>query len=236
VPALKLGGLPERAARKRAPTRRGLLHGAAAALAAAALPACVSAPRALVAGQDYAVLDPPVPVGTAAGQIEVLEFFWLGCPHCADMHPRLQAWASRAGPDVRLQLRPAVLGEKWLPGARLHHALSSLGELERRVGAAFEAVQLDDLDLSDEQALAAWASGQGLDRGRFLAALRSPEVQARAAAAAQDTGRYRLRGVPSLVVDGRYLTSNGYAGSSPETLQVVDGLIAMVREQRRAKA
>jgi protein dithiol oxidoreductase (disulfide-forming) len=235
VPALKLEGPRSGVVRGRT-TRRGLLNSAAAALATAALPACVSAPRALVAGQDYAVLDPRVPVATTEGQIEVLEFFWLGCPHCADMHPRLQAWARRVGTDVRLQLRPAVLGEKWLPGARLHHTLAHLGELERRLGAAFEAVQLDDLDLDDEQALADWAMRQGLDRSRFLAALRSPEVRARAADAAKDTERYRLRGVPSFVIDGRYLTSNGYAGSSPETLQVVDGLIAMVREQRRTKA
>jgi protein dithiol oxidoreductase (disulfide-forming) len=236
VPALKLGGPSAAAVCQRRPTRRGLLNSAAAALAAAALPACVSAPRALVAGQDYVELDPPVPVATAAGQIEVLEFFWLGCPHCADMHPHLLAWARRAGPDVRLQLRPAVLGEKWLSGARLHHALAQLGELDRLVGATFEAVQLDGMDLDDEEALAAWAHRQGLDRSRFLAALRSPDVRARAADAAKDTERYRLRGVPSLVIDGRYLTSNGYAGSSPETLQVVDGLIAMVRQQRRTPA
>jgi thiol:disulfide interchange protein DsbA len=216
--------------------RRGVLRGAAATVAAAALAACGSTPQALVADRDYALVDPPVPAGTPPGRIEVLEFFWYGCPHCADMHPHLMAWAGRAPADVHLQLRPAVLTERWAAGARLHHTLVALGAAERLAGAAFDAVQLDGIELGDEAAAAGWAEQQGLDRSRFLDLLRSPQVRAATEASARDTRRYQLRGVPAIVIDGRYLTSNGYAGSSRETLAVADALIERVRRQRLGAA
>jgi len=191
---------------------------------------------ALMEERDYARLDPPRPSAVAdASLIEVTEFIWFGCPHCADMHPRLQTWLRNKPADVRLTYRPAVLTEGWAPGARLHHTLEALGELENRAGAVFEAVQLDDLDLASEEAVLAWATHQGLDPSRFTAAYRSDEVHARTAASAQVTRDHQVRGVPTLVVDGKYLTSNRFTGSAPDTLKVLDRLIVKVREEKQGR-
>ena len=190
----------------------------------------------LMEERDYARLDPPRP-GAAADSplIEVTEFIWFGCPHCADMHPHLQTWLRNKPADVRVTYRPAVLTDAWAPGARLHHTLEALGELESRAGAVFEAVHVDDLDLANEDAVLAWATRQGLDPGRFTAAYRSAEVQARTSAAAQLTRDHQVRGVPTLVVDGKYLTSNRFTGSAPDTLKVLDRLIVKVREEKQGR-
>src|ERR1700722_15296740 len=45
-----------------------------------------------VAGTNYRVLSPAQPTDVAPGKIEVIEFFWYGCPPCAVLEPYLQDW------------------------------------------------------------------------------------------------------------------------------------------------
>jgi thiol:disulfide interchange protein DsbA len=191
----------------------------------------------LVEGEDYARIDPPQPV-PSGNRIEVIEFFWYGCPHCHDMQPRLKAWAARQPGDVSLRVQPTVFRPTWEAGARIHHVLETLGATERLADAVFEAVQLDGLDFSDETVWFDWAARQGLDRQRVVDAWRSPEAQRQVALAAEVGPRYQLRGVPAFVVDGKYLTSNGFTGSAQDTLNALDKLVAKARDERarRAKA
>jgi thiol:disulfide interchange protein DsbA len=184
-----------------------------------------------VAGRDYALVEPAPPM-SAGGQIVVVEFFWYGCPHCHDMHPRLKAWAQRQPPDVALVYQPVVARDLWEGGARMHFTLLALGEQQRLADALFEATQLEGLDLNDEAAMLGWAERQGLDRQRFAAAYHSPQVQRQVDEARGVARHYPLRGVPALVVDGRYLTSNAYTGSADDTLVMVDRLVQKVREER----
>lgn len=217
-------------------SRRRWLAGAGSLwLAMGAGPALLGcATSGLVAERDYALIEPPQAT-QASGRIEVLEFYWFGCPHCADMHPRVRHWASQLPADVAFSTRPAVFRESWIAGARLHHTLVALGELDQRAEAVFEAVQLDEADLAQEAVLARWVESQGLDRERFLRLYHSEPVKAQAAEAQQRSKDYQLRGVPAFVVDGRYLTSNGFTGSAQETLAVVDRLIEKVRAERAAR-
>jgi protein dithiol oxidoreductase (disulfide-forming) len=212
------------------PLRRALLLGALAA-GAGLLPGCTG--PGLVPDRDFVVIEPAQPAA-GAGRIEVIGFSWFGCPHCADMHPHLQAWRQRQPAEVHFVPRPAVFKPGWLPAARLHLALATLGELDRCSAALFDAVQLDGTDLADEEALLVWAGQQGIARARLEAALRSPEVQAQLEAAQAWPLTYQLRGVPAFVVDGRYLTSTGLAGSAGQTLEVLDRLVQRVRQERAA--
>jgi len=193
------------------------------------LPGCAG--TGPVAGRDYLQIEPAQPVA-GDGQIVVVEFFWYGCPHCSDMHPRLKAWAQRQPADVTLVYQPVVARDLWEGGARMHFTLLALGEQQRLADALYEATQLDGLDLNDEAAMLGWAERQGLDRQRFAAAYGSPQVQRQVAEARNVAERYQLRGVPALVVDGRYLTSNAYTGSADDTLAMVDRLVQKVRKER----
>lgn len=185
----------------------------------------------LVEDRDYLRIDPPQAV--ASGQrIEVIEFFWYGCPHCADMQPRLKAWLQRQPPDVALHYRPVATRERWEGGARVHYALEALGRTTQLADAVFEATQLDGLDLNDEALLFDWAERQGLNRQAFIDACRSAAVQRQVEEARVVGQRYQVDGVPALVVDGKYLTSNAYTGSAQETLAVLDRLVQRAREER----
>jgi thiol:disulfide interchange protein DsbA len=210
--------------------QRRLLLGAALGCSAW-LAGCASS--SLVEGRDYLRLEPPQPVPAGAA-VEVIEFFWFGCPHCADMHPRLQAWLRSKPADVSMRYQPAVFKESWADGARLHHTLAALGELESRAGAVFDAVQLEELQLGNFGSVRAWVQRQGLDEERFRAAWQSPAVLALTARAADAASGYALRGVPAFVVDGRYLVSNGLSGSAAATLATLDRLIVKARQQRAA--
>lgn len=196
-----------------------------------ALAACADAPSEPTA--EYVVISPPRPTG-ASDKIEIIEFYWFGCPHCADMHPRLQAWLAHKPADAELVYRPAVLRDGWEAAARLHYALDSMAELDRLSGAVFDAVQINDLKIGDEAMLFDWVGRQGVDRERFIAAYRSPEVQAAARQAHSFGPDYGLRGVPTFVVAGKYLTSNGLTGSAQATLEVLDRLIKQARDERHA--
>ena len=184
-----------------------------------------------VAGRDYAPVEPAQPVPGGA-QIVVVEFFWYGCPHCSDMHPRLKAWAQRQGADVVLRYQPVIARERWEGGARMHFTLEAMGERARLADALFEATQLEGLDLNDETVMLDWAARQGLDRRRFAEVYRSPEVQREVEAARTVGQRYQLSGVPSFAVDGKYLTSNALTGSADDTLAVVDRLVQKARDER----
>lgn len=185
----------------------------------------------LVEDRDYLRIDPPQAVASGR-QVEVIEFFWYGCPHCADMQPRLKAWLQRQPPDVALRYQPVATRERWEGGARVHYALEALGRRAELADAVFEATQLDGLDLNDEAALFDWAERQGLNRQQFIDAWRSPAVQRQVEEARVVGQRYQIGGVPALVVDGKYLTSNAYTGSAQDTLAVLDRLVQRAREER----
>jgi protein dithiol oxidoreductase (disulfide-forming) len=191
----------------------------------------------LVEMGNYARIEPAQPV-SSGDRIEVIEFFWYGCPHCADMHPHLQAWAQRQPADVALRYQATVLRPSWETGARIHFVLLAMGESTRLSDAVYEATQLDGLDFRDDGVWFDWAARHGLDRQRVAELYRSPEAQRHVAQAGEVGERYRLRGVPAFVVDGKYLTSNGFAGSASETLNALDKLVARARDERarRAKA
>ncbi|MGH8307468.1 MAG: thiol:disulfide interchange protein DsbA/DsbL, partial [Gammaproteobacteria bacterium] len=38
-------------------------------------------------GVNYVPVSPPQPTTVQPGQIEVIEFFWYGCPHCFAFEP-----------------------------------------------------------------------------------------------------------------------------------------------------
>lgn len=185
----------------------------------------------LVEVDDHVRIEPAQPVASR-DKVEVIEFFWYGCTHCADMHPQFMAWAQRQPADVTIRYQAAVLRPNWEAGARIHFVLEAMGETARLSGAVFEAVHRDGLDFQDEAVWFDWASRQGLDRRRVAELHRSPEAKRQVALAGELGRRYQLRGVPAFVVDGKYLTSNGITGSANDTLRALDRLVAKAREER----
>ena len=183
---------------------------------------------------EYQLIVPPQPTATGE-RIEVIEFFWYGCPYCNQLQPPLEAWLKRKPQDVELLRIPAIFRESWVPHARLFYTLEALGELDRLHQAVYRAYHVEGQSPNTADSSADWASHHGIDRARWLTAYNAPETTRKVALAAQQTRNYGIQGTPSLVVDGRYLTSTGMSETVPGVITTLDDLIAVAREQRRRK-
>ena len=195
----------------------------------------LSAAAALVAGKDYTVLSPEI--GTDSGKkIEVAEFFWYRCPHCFQLEPGLNAWLKTAPKDVAIRRIPAVLSAAWVPLAKTYYAMEALGVVNKYHDQLFNAIHLDGLDVSQESNLFDWAAKVGMNRDAFVDAYQSFGVQSKVMRANQLTRDAQITGVPSFVIDGKYLTSASMAGSEEALFNTLDQLIAKVRQSRASTA
>ena len=195
----------------------------------------VSGARAeIVEERDYTILPAPRP--TESGKnIEVLEFFWYGCPHCYDLHPLIKAWQKRMPKDVSFRYVPAVFRVNWVPGTKTFYALEALGVRDKLHDKVYDAIHLDKIDLSKEDLLFDWMAKQGIERQKFVDAYNSFAVQNQASRSTQMSKDYGLAGVPAVVVDGRYLTSGKMGGTPQDTIRTLEELIVKVRKERAKK-
>ncbi|MEP6604736.1 MAG: thiol:disulfide interchange protein DsbA/DsbL [Nitrosospira sp.] len=193
-----------------------------------------SARAELVEGRDYTVLPHPQP--TESGKnIEVLEFFWYGCPHCYDLHPHIKTWLKKMPKDVSFRYVPAIFRPNWIPGLKTFYAMEALGERDKLHDKVYEAIHTDKVDLTKDEVLFDWIAKQGIDRQKFIDAYNSFSVQNQVAKSTQISKDYNLSGVPTVVVDGRYLTSGRMGGTPQDTIKILDELIEKVRKERLKK-
>jgi len=207
-----------------------------AALAALACLAAASLAGAqdLRAGRDYDVLATPQPTD-APGKVEVIEFFSYMCPHCMHFEPVLSKWVKAQPKDVAFRRMPVIFRPQWEAPARLYFTLEALNELDRLHVAAFEAIHGKGANLTSDAAVADWAASQGVDRKKFADVYNSFTLQSKAARAKQAANAYRIPGVPTIVVAGKYRTPDNFPGSQEELLKIVDGLIAKARSEQGKK-
>lgn len=179
---------------------------------------------------EYRMITPqPVESGE---RIEVIDFFWYGCPYCNELQPALEDWIKRKPDDVTLRRIPVILRDTWAPHARIYYTLELLGEVERLHRKVYDGYHREELHMSKPDVMEQWAVKNGIERRRWLDAYHSPEVDARIARAYQLTKRYDVQGTPSLVVDGRYLTSSSMTPEVRAVIPVVEDLIRLTRQNR----
>ncbi|SEK33720.1 thiol:disulfide interchange protein DsbA/DsbL [Nitrosovibrio tenuis] len=196
----------------------------------------VSAARAeLVEGRDYTVLSHPQPTHSD-NNIEVIEFFWYGCPHCFQLHPHIKAWLKRMPKDVSFRYVPAIFRPNWIPGAKIFYALEVLGARDRLHDKVYDAIHLDKIDLNKEDVLFDWVAKQGIDRQKFIDAYNSFSVQNQDVPRSTNMSKsYGLTGVPAVVVDGKYMTSGRMGGTPQDTIKIMDELIEKARKEGTKK-
>lgn len=206
------------------------------ALALAALgvgtttPAC--AQGAPVEGTHYVRLGQPVPVA-AGGKVEVVEFFWYGCPHCHSFEPLLEAWVKKLPDDVAFRRVPvAFRPEPFEAHQKIFYGLEAMGQLGALHRRVFHAIHNERLRLDKMPDIAAWMDKNGVEGAKFTEVASSFAVQTKLRQARQLTDAYRIDGVPALGVHGRFYTSGSLAGSLDRALAVTDFLIGQARKLR----
>ena len=188
----------------------------------------------LVKGQDYALLLNPQPT-TSGDKIEVLEFFWYGCPSCYKLHPQIKTWQKKMPKDVSLKYIPTIFRKNWTPGTKTFYTLEILDDKNNLHDKIYDAIHIEKIDLSNEDILFNWIEKQGVDRKKFISIYNSFSVVNKSSQSSQMSRKYGLKGVPSLVVDGKYLISGRMGGTPQETIKTLDQLIDKVRKERTKK-
>ena len=182
-------------------------------------------------GFDYRILPIAQPVETK-GKVEVIEFFWYGCPHCYDFEPELSAWVKRQPKDVTFRRVPVAFRDDFMPHSQLFYALEAMGKGDALNEKVMYAMHKENKRLLTEPEIADWAASQGLDRNTFLATYRSFAVVSKARVAKQLTEAYRIDGVPTIVMQGRYVTSPSIAGTKAKAIAVMDYLEEKIRKDK----
>ncbi len=212
--------------------RREFSFGTAAALAATGLALPAHAQRKYTEGKEYQPIDKRAPVEAPQGKVEVVEFFWYACPHCNAFEPKLEAWVKKIPADVAFRRVPVAFRDDMVPQQRLFYVLEAMGKLDELHRKVFHAMHVEKQALNREDLITAWVDKQGVDKAKFAELYNSFAVSTKARKATQLQDAYRIEGVPSLGIAGRYLTSGDMAGTVDNALLVTDYLIA---EARKAK-
>jgi thiol:disulfide interchange protein DsbA len=182
-------------------------------------------------GFDYRILPIAQPVETK-GKVEVIEFFWYGCPHCYDFEPDLSSWVKRQPKDVVFRRVPVAFRDDFMPHSQLFYALEAMGKGDALNEKVMYAMHKENKRLLTEPEIADWVASQGIDRNTFLATYRSFAVVSKARAARQLTESYRIDGVPTIVMQGKYVTSPSIAGSKAKAIAVMDYLEEKIRKDK----
>jgi thiol:disulfide interchange protein DsbA len=204
-------------------------------LAAAGASVAVASPWMPALGQGaearFRSLKAPAPTDAEAGKIEVIEFFWFGCPHCYSLEPLINAWSKKLPPDVVFRRQHVPFRE--VKHQQLYFTLQAMNQDNEKVMAAvFNAIHQQRLRMLDPKEMTEVLAPLGVDPKAFNEAYASFGVRTRQARANKLADAYDLDGVPAIGVNGKYLTAPSLAGSNEAALRVVDELI--VRERKGA--
>ena len=188
--------------------------------------AAAPAPLTLVEGKDYTLVANPTPPAQP-GRVEVREFFWYGCPHCFRLDPFVSAWLQTKPATVDFIRTPVALSRDWEANTRGYYVAEILNKVDATHKALFDAIHVRHERLFDQQSLAGFYSRYGVNPANFNGLYQSFPVSGKVAQARNLAIRYQITGVPTIVVNGKYMVS----GETQRTVDVVKALIA--REQAR---
>jgi len=195
-----------------------------------ALPRTAAAQAWPVEGTNYVRLGQPVPT-PSNGKIEVIEFFWYGCPHCNAFEPTLDAWQKTLPADVAFRRVPVAFSEEpFVAHQRIFYALESLGLVGSMHRKVFYAIHNERMRLAKPDEIAAFMAKNGVDSAKFMEAYNSFSVQTKCGQARQLAQAYKIDAVPALGVQGRYFISGTMAGSNERMPAVADALIQRIRK------
>jgi len=201
-------------------------------------------PNRFFEGSQYRRIDPPAPLTEHQGKVEVVEMFLFACPHCYELAPKLRHWL-KDKPYVDFHRVPAIAGPSWADQARAYYMIQALGNnsipsdhpeqiresLESRLN---KAIHLDGKQIYNESSVIDFFVSQGIDEQRAYALYESPEVAVGVNQARLKTVQYGLRGVPAVIVDGRFKTAPYFVHNQEEMLGVLDMLVERARAGLKA--
>ena len=182
-------------------------------------------------GVNYEPLVPAQPTSVAPGKVEVIEVFWLACPHCYALEPFIKNWLKTKPAYVEFVRVPVMWGPVHRANARLYYTFEALGR-DDLVTKAMDTISTQHTPLagnSEEESLRVeqnFATRNGVSADDFAKAYNSFTVNSNLQRAEQLTQRYHVEGVPLVVVNGKYTTDLSKAGGEGKLMELVNDLAA----------
>lgn len=198
-------------------------------LAVALLTVFASLAAAAAKEPGFQPLPSPQPVSNP-DKVEVIEFFWYGCPHCYDFEPLLREWAKNLPANVEFIRQPAAFSDLWAKHAKVYFTAEALGVVDKLHGDIFDAVQNglksgNKAIFTSEDELAKFFAAHGVAEADFRSAYNSFLVDTKLRQAQAAAPRYGITGVPAVIVNGKYLVNGTTAGSHEGMIEVMNRLI-----------
>lgn len=166
------------------------------------------------------------------GKVQVNEFFWYGCGHCFSFEPVLNSWLKKKPAHIDFVTTPAFLPKRMVH-AKAYYAFKAMGKLKKLHGALFNAIHIDKKKLNSEDILADFVGSQGEDASAFRKAFNSFAVDHQSKLAAKLGQRYGVNSVPTLVIDGRFITTGRMAGNNKAMLELTEFLAKKIIQGAR---
>ena len=196
-----------------------------AALGAAALAAPYASQTIAQSGPGYQVIDPPLNK-RVSDKVEVTEIFWFGCPHCFRFEPAINEWKANLPDYVEFQREAPPLNNSWEPHSRAFYAAELMGVTDQFFDPMFNAIHVAKRPLRSPKQIVKFVDELGIDSEKFSKTMDSFATNTRMNQAMQMAAGAGLSGVPSIIVNGKYLTGGSLAGSNENVIRVIDGLVA----------
>jgi protein dithiol oxidoreductase (disulfide-forming) len=206
-----------------------------AATAPAAAAASLTAPTPWQEGVNYTRIVPAQPTAVPAGQVEVLEFFWYACPHCYAIDPLVESWKKTKPAYINFSRVHVTWSEGHRSLARLYYTLESLGKLDQLHSEIFKEIHVNGNSLvasdandmaGSERLQAAFVKRFGISGEDFKKAYHSFSVETALQRADLLVQRYRIDGVPTFVINGKFIADVRTAGSPERLISLVGDLAA----------
>ena len=176
------------------------------------------------AGVDYLALDKAVQTENAGGKVEVIEFFGYWCPHCNAFEPELEAWLKKLPANINFKRVPVAFQEAAVPLQKLYYTLETLNKVNDMQRKVFTAIHAYKQNLNTQDGIVAWAVKQGFDQQKFIETFSSFAVNTKVSRAKQLSNEYKIQGVPSLGIAGKFYTDSGLAKGMTRALQITEFL------------
>lgn len=161
--------------------------------------------------------------------IIIYEFFWYGCPHCYNLEPTMDRIEADLEKDTKVVKLPVALRDSWIPHAKLYYALKQMDKIDLVHNFIFEEIHLEDNRLNTEQQMIDFLGKHGIDTDKFIEKYNSFGTEARIKKASNLAKKYQIDSVPTIIINGKFLTSGSYVSSYDELYGVVNLLVERER-------
>jgi len=182
-------------------------------------------PALYVEGTHYETIASPVRTADP-NKIEVTEIFWYGCPHCYAFEPLISSWEEKLPSDVAFVRSPGMWNQTMEIHAQIFYAAEALGFTGKIHDVAFNEIHRNRNYLQTEEVVKDMFVNAGVAPDAFDKAWKSFSVTSAVKRAGTRMRDYGVRGVPSMVVNGKYLVSvGGPVATQTDLLKIVDFLV-----------